>query len=130
MFLWVLPALIVLLVFFWLRDWTLRVVTKWKRAAEKKYDLMKEDRWFVILEMMKIIMFLALLFPLVAVINYATNENATDPAPDIFTETMPLVFIIITAWYLAAIVLYGIYWRNKQDKEREKDRIALKGEMT
>jgi hypothetical protein len=53
------------------------------------------------------------------VITYATNENVEDPGHEIFTETMPYVWIVVTAWYLFAIVIYGIYMRNRQDIEQD-----------
>jgi len=127
MFFYVLPALLALLVIVWVRDWIVKLGTKWKKAAIKKYDEMRSDRWFVILEAMKIFMFLILLFPLLAVVNYATNERASDPAPEIYTSTMPFVFIAVTMWYLLAIVIYGIYQKNKEDKEREQERRLLQG---
>jgi hypothetical protein len=127
MFLYVLPALLALVVIFWIRDWVLRVMTKWKRAAEKQYELMKQDRWYVILEVMKIVMFISLLYPLLVVIDYATNENAADPGSAIFNQTMPLVFIVITTWYFLAIVIFGIYQKNRDDREREEQKKLLQG---
>jgi hypothetical protein len=127
MFLYVLPALLALVVIFWIRDWVLRVMTKWKRAAEKQYELMKQDRWYVILEVMKIVMFISLLYPLLVVIDYATNENAPDPGSAIFNQTMPLVFIVITTWYFLAIVIFGIYQKNRDDREREEQKKLLQG---
>ena len=127
MFLYVLPALLALVVIFWIRDWVLRVMTKWKRTAEKQYELMKQDRWYVILEVMKIVMFISLLYPLLVVIDYATNENAPDPGSAIFNQTMPLVFIVITTWYLLAIVIFGIYQKNRDDREREEQKKLLQG---
>jgi hypothetical protein len=127
MFLYVLPALLALVVIFWIRDWVLRVMTKWKRAAEKQYELMKQDRWSVILEVMKIVMFISLLYPLLVVIDYATNENAPDPGSAIFNQTMPLVFIVITTWYFLAIVIFGIYQKNRDDREREEQKKLLQG---
>ena len=127
MFLYVLPALLALLTLLWIRDWILRVMTKWKRAAEKQYELMKQDRWYVILEVMKIVMFISLLYPLLVVIDYATNDNAPDPGSTIFNQTMPLVFIVITTWYLLAIIMFGIYQKNKDDKEREAQKRLLQG---
>lgn len=131
MFLYVLPSLIALIILVWLKDWVVRTVTRWKRSALAKYKLMQEDRWFVILEVMKIGMFIVLLLPLVAVVSYATDEDAEDPGTEIFTEVMPAVFIVITLWYLLAIVIFGIYWRSKKDKEeekeREEERNALRG---
>ena len=125
MFFYVLPALLILLVSYWIKDMIVRVAKRWKRSAEKRLELMKEDRWYVILELMKVIMFIVLLFPLLAVANYATNENASDPAPEIFTDTMPYVFIVIVLWYLLAIVIYGLYQKNKDDIEKEKERRAF-----
>jgi len=127
MFLYVLPALLALLTLLWIRDWILRVMTKWKRAAEKQYEMMKQDRWYVILEVMKIVMFISLLYPLLVVIDYATNDNAPDPGSTIFNQTMPLVFIVITTWYLLAIIMFGIYQKNKDDKEREAQKRLLQG---
>ena len=127
MFLYVLPALLALVVIFWIRDWVLRVMTKWKRTAEKQYELMKQDRWYVILEVMKIVMFISLLYPLLVVIDYATNENAPDPGSAIFNQTMPLVFIVITTWYFLAIVIFGIYQKNRDDREREEQKKLLQG---
>jgi len=127
MFLYVLPALLALLTLLWIRDWILRVMTKWKRAAEKQYELMKQDRWYVILEVTKIVMFLSLLYPLLVVINYATDDTAADPGRVLFNDTMPLVFIVITTWYLLAIVIFGIYQKNKDDKEREAQKKLLQG---
>jgi len=127
MFFYVLPAILILIVFAWLRDWVLRVMTKWKKAAEKQYELMKEDRWYVILEVTKIVMFLVLLYPLIVVMDYATNENAPDPGSAIFNETMPLVFIAITIWYLFAILIFGVYQKNKDDKKREAQKRLLEG---
>lgn len=127
MFLYVLPGLLALLVIFWIRDWILRVMTKWKRAAEKQLELMKQDRWYVILEVTKIVMFLVLLYPLYVVVDYATNENAPDPGSAIFNQTMPLVFIVITIWYLFAILIFGVYQKNKDDKEREAQKKLLQG---
>jgi len=115
----VLGALLTLLVFFWLRDWALRVYTKWRKASSEYAAFLGEDRWNVLLEVTKIVMFLVMLFPLFIIIEYMVNDNATDPAPGIFTQTMPLVFIVITVWYLFAIVLYGLYKKNREDKERE-----------
>lgn len=126
MFFYVLPALLILLVSFWIKDWIVRVGKRWKRSAEKKLELMKEDRWYVILELMKLVVFIVLLFPLLAVANYATNEDAADPAPAIFNETMPYVFIVVAFWYLLAIVIYGIYQKNKDDIERDKERQAAR----
>lgn len=128
MFLYVLPSLLALILVVWLKDWVVRVITRWKRASIAKYKLMQEDRWFVILEVMKIGMFIVLLLPLVAVISYATNEDAEDPGTEIFTEVMPGVFIVITLWYLLAIVIFGIYWRSKQDKVEEQEREQQKRE--
>ena len=102
-------------------------MTKWKKAAEKQYELMKEDRWYVILEVTKIVMFLVLLYPLIVVMDYATNENAPDPGSAIFNETMPLVFIAITIWYLFAILIFGVYQKNKDDKKREAQKRLLEG---
>jgi len=127
MFAYVLSALLALLVILWLRDWVLRVMTKWKRSAEKKYELMKQDRWYVILEITKVIMFISLLYPLLVVVDYATNEDAADPGSAIFNETMPLVFIVITIWYLFAILIFGVYQKNKDDKEREAQKRVLEG---
>ena len=127
MFLYVLPALLSLLIIFWIRDWILRVMTKWKRAAEKQYEQMKQDRWYVILEVMKIVMFISLLYPLLVVIDYATNEDAADPGSAIFNQTMPLVFIVITTWYFLAIIMFGVYQKNKDDKEREAQKKLLQG---
>ena len=127
MFLYVLPALLALLTLLWIRDWILRVMTKWKRAAEKQYELMKQDRMYVILEVMKIVMFISLLYPLLVVIDYATNDNAPDPGSTIFNQTMPLVFIVITTWYLLAIIIFGVYQKNKDDKEREAQKKLLQG---
>jgi len=129
MFLYVLPSLIALIVMVWLKDWIVRVITRWKRSTLAKYKLMQEDRWFVILEVMKIMMFIILLMPLIAVVSYATNENAEDPGTEIFTQVMPGVFIVITLWYFLAIVIFGIYWRSKQDKEAEKEREDQKRSM-
>lgn len=122
MFFYVLPSLLFLLVMLWLKDWIIRTVTRWKRSALARYKLMQEDRWFVILEVMKIGMFIVMLLPLVMLINYATNEDASDPGKTIFTTIMPGVFIVITLWYLLAIVIFGIYWRSKKDKEEEQER--------
>ena len=127
MFLYVLPALLALLTLFWIRDWVLRVMTKWKRAAEKQYELMKQDRMYVILEVMKIVMFISLLYPLLVVIDYAANDNAPDPGSAIFNQTMPLVFIVITIWYFLAIIMFGVYQKNKDDKEREAQKKLLQG---
>ena len=127
MFLYVLPALLTLLTILWIRDWILRVMTKWKRSAEKKLELMNQDRWYVILEVMKIVMFISLLYPLLVVVDYATNKDASDPGSAIFNQTMPLVFIVITIWYLLAIVMFGIYQKNKDDKEREAQKKLLQG---
>ena len=120
MFFYVLPSLLALLVILWLKDWVVKVVRRWHRAALAKYEEMQEDRWMVILEVMKIGMFLVMLFPLVHLFNYATNDNVADPGTTLFTETMPYVFLFITAWYFLAIVIYGGYMKNKQDIEREK----------
>lgn len=127
MFFYVLPALLSALVIFWIRDWILRVMTKWKRSAEKKLELMKQDRWYVILEVTKIVMFAIFLFPLLVVIEYAVNDNMTDPASMIFNSTMPLVFMAITFWYLFAILIFGVYQKNKDDKEREAQKKLLQG---
>lgn len=127
MFLYVLSGLLTLLVVMWLRDWVLRVMTKWKRSAEKKYELMKQDRWYVILELTKVIMFVTLLYPLLVVVDYATNKDAPDPGSAIFNQTMPLVFIIITIWYFFAVIIYGIYQKNRDDREREEQKQLLRG---
>lgn len=129
MFFYVLPSLLILLVVLWLKDWIVRVIRRWHRSALAKYEEMKEDRWMVILEVMKICMFLTMLFPLVHLINYATNENVSDPGTTIFTETMPYVFLIITTWYLLAIVIYGGYLKNKKDieKDRQYDEARRQG---
>ena len=127
MFLYVLSGLLTLLVVMWLRDWVLRVMTKWKRSAEKKYELMKQDRWYVILELTKVVMFITLLYPLLVVVDYATNKDAPDPGSAIFNQTMPLVFIIITIWYFFAVIIYGIYQKNRDDREREEQKQLLRG---
>lgn len=127
MFTYVLPALLTFLVLLWFKDRIVKIAAKWRRAADKRYELMREDRWFVMLEMMKIVLFIILLLPLLEVINYATNEDASDPAPEIFQSTMPSVFIVVTLWYLLASVIYGIYWKNKQDIEREEEGRLLQG---
>jgi len=127
MLLYVLPAILLLITIFWIKDWILRVMTKWKRAAEKQYELMKQDRWYVILEVMKIVMFISLMYPLLILIDYATNENAVDPGKTIVTQTMPLVFIVITTWYFLAIVIFGIYQKNRDDREREEQKKLLQG---
>lgn len=124
----VLGALLTLLVFFWLRDWALRVYTRWRKAGMKARGELKDDRWFVLLEVTKIVMFLVMMFPLFIIIEYLFNDNATDPAPDIYRTTMPLVFIVITIWYLFAIVLYGVYKKNREDKEREAKKELIAGE--
>lgn len=128
MFLYVLPAILLLIAVMWLKDWIVRVAVRWRKSAEKKYEEFKEDRWFVILELMKILMFFAFLFPLLAVINYAINEDVEDPGHEIMNHTMPYVWIIITSWYLFAIVVYGIYAKSKQDKEREKEQEIVTGD--
>lgn len=119
MFVYVLPAILLLITILWLRDWIVRIAKRIEKAATEKTEEMKKDRWMIILELMKIVMFLVLLFPLLAVITYATNENAEDPGHTIFTETMPYVWIVITLWYLFAIVVYGIYMRNRKDIEMD-----------
>jgi amino acid transporter len=134
MFFYVLPSLLILLVILWLKDWVVKIVRRWHRSALAKYEEIKEDRWMVILEVMKIGMFLAMLFPMVHLINYATNERVRDPGTALFNETMPYVFLIITIWYLLAIVIYGVYLKNKQDIERDKRweearRKKLEGEL-
>lgn len=127
MFLYVLSGLLTLLVIMWLRDWVLRVITKWKRSAEKKYELMKQDRWYVILELTKVMMFISLLYPLLVVVDYATNKDALDPGSAIFNQTMPLVFIIITIWYFFAALIFGVYQKNRDDREREEQKQLLRG---
>lgn len=127
MFMYVLSALLALLVILWIRDWILRVMTKWKRSAEKKIKLMKQDRFYVILEITKIVMFVSLLYPLLVVVDYATNKDAADPGSAIFNQTMPLVFIVITIWYLFAILIFGVYQKNKDDREREAQKRLLEG---
>ena len=119
MFLYVLPAILSLIVIMWLRDWIVRIAKRLQKTATEKIEEMKKDRWLAILELMKIVMFLVLLFPLMAVITYATTEGTEDPGHTIFTETMPYVWIVITAWYLFAIVIYGIYLRNRTDIEMD-----------
>lgn len=123
MLLYVLPAMLTLVIVLWLKDWVVRVITRWKRASIAKYRLMQEDRWFVVLEVMKIAMFIVMLMPLVVIVSYATNEDAADPGLSILTEVMPEVFIVITLWHLLAIVIFGIYWRSKKDKEEEQERM-------
>jgi len=127
MFFYVLPGLLGLLVMFWIRDWILRVMTKWRRSAEKEYKLMKQDRWYVMLEVMKIVMFITMLYPLLIVIDYAVNDSAPDPGHEIFNNTMPMVFIVITIWYLLAIVMFGIYQKNRDDREREEQKKLIGG---
>ena len=116
-----------LIVFAWLRDWVVRLFQRWAKAAEAKLEEMKEDRWVVILEVMKVMMFLVMLFPLVVVINYIFDENASDPAPGIFTTTMPYVFIVITLWYMLAAIIYGIYFKNKEDIEKDNEKRLAGG---
>jgi len=129
MFLYVLPAILMLITVMWLRDWIIRIAKRMQKTATEKIEEMKKDRWLVILEMMKIVMFLVLLFPLLAVINYATNENVDDPGEVIFTQTMPYVWIVVTAWYLFAIVIYGIYLRNRQDIEMDAEKELRRREV-
>jgi len=129
MFLYVLPAILMLITVMWLRDWIIRIAKRMQKTATEKIEEMKKDRWLVILEMMKIVMFLVLLFPLLAVINYATNENVDDPGEVIFTQTMPYVWIVVTAWYLFAIVIYGVYLRNRQDIEMDAEKELRRREV-
>jgi len=129
MFAYVLPAILMLITVMWLRDWIVRIAKRMQKTATEKIEEMKKDRWLVILEMMKIVMFLVLLFPLLAVINYATNEGTDDPGEVIFTETMPYVWIVVTAWYLFAIVIYGVYLRNRQDIEMDAEKELRRQEL-
>ena len=127
MLLYVLPALLSLIMIMWLRDWVVRIVKRLQKTATEKTEEMKKDRWIAILEMMKIVMFLVMLFPLLAVIGYVTTRGVEDPGHGILTESMPLVWIVITVWYLFAIVIYGIYLNNRQDIERDAEKRARRG---
>lgn len=127
MFLYVLPAILSLIVIMWLRDWIVRIAHRMKKTATEMTAEMKKDRWIAILEMMKIVMFFVMLFPLLAVITYVTTEGTEDPGHTILTETMPYVWIVITTWYLFAIVVYGIYMNNREDIEKKKAKTTRRG---
>jgi uncharacterized membrane protein len=120
-FFYIIPWLLLLLVIGWFKDWILKIYKRQKVKAEKFLDQAKEERWIQILALMKILMFLVLLIPLAEIISYLFDSDAEDIGTELFTETMFLVFIVITAWYLLAMVITAIYIRNRRDMEDENE---------
>ena len=123
-FFYIIPWLLLLLVFGWLKDWMVDLYKRTKKKMEKSIEEAREDRWIQILLLMKIVMFLVLLIPLMTIITYLFDENQPDIGTQLFTETMFYVFIIVTAWYLLAIIVHAIYIRNRHDIEDEREGLS------
>lgn len=119
-FLYILPWLLLLLVFGWFRDWIVSVYQKWKANAEKVISEGKEEKWIIILELMKIIQFVVLALPIFAIIDYFLDDTVADPGPYLFNSTMFQVFLVVTAFNLLGVFYYGIYERSKRDVEEEE----------
>jgi len=120
MFFIVLPALLGLLVFIWARDWITSMYKKWKRRSDKLLDEMREDRAMAILELMKVALFIFMIYPIMNVISYFIDDSATDPGFNLFNTDMFYVFIAITGWYLLACVIQSIYLRSRKDMEEDE----------
>jgi len=116
---WVLPWLLLLLVYAWFKDWGVDIYHRWKRVGEQVMEDARKDRWLLMLHIMKVIAFLSMLLPIMSVIDYLFNDTAADPGQVLFNETMFYVFIILTAWYMLAAVIQAIYIRSQLDIEED-----------
>jgi len=116
---WVLPWLLLLLVYAWFKDWGVDIYHRWKRVGEQVMEDARKDRWLLMLHIMKIIAFLSMLLPIMSVIDYLFTDTAADPGQVLFNETMFYVFIILTAWYMLAAVIQAIYIRSQLDIEED-----------
>ena len=118
-FLYVLPAMMGLIAFIWFRDWFVNLYTKWKRSTVKKLAERREDRMNTVLEMFKVFMFAIMIVPIVQVITYFLDDTQPDPGAYFFQNTMFLVFMAITFWYIAYFVVQSIYLRSRKDMEED-----------
>lgn len=117
---YILPWLLMLMVYAWIKDWMADIYHRWKRAGEAIIEDAKKDRWLLILHITKIIMFLALLLPIISIIDYLFDDTAPDPGQYLFNETMFYVFIIVTLWYILATVIQAVYIRSQRDVEESE----------
>lgn len=116
-FFYVIPWLLMLLAFGWIRDWVVNTYKTYKRKTEKVLGEGKSNRWIIILALTKILMFIVLILPVMAVIDYLFDDSIPDPAHVLFNETMWYVFMFITIWYMFAIIVIGVQKRSMQDQE-------------
>jgi len=119
-FFYIIPWLLILLAFGWIKDWVVDIYVRARSKMDKTLNESKANRWVLILALMKIIMFIALLMPIFSVIEYLFDDSVADPASTIFNESMWYVFFIIVVWYFLAMIVIGIVKHNQEDMDKEE----------